>query len=166
MKKTLFILFLCTTALGLHAQHVYKNDSLGIRAEFPCPPREEKENHERGEGPEEDYVIICEQKKAAFAIFINKMPVFETGGAFIEEYLLAAEDKIMKGFDGIPGEDFQLKTTENSGEVRFQIRSKELNGNFWLQCRNGYMVEIMYITEAKVRKAAWKRFSESFKTDW
>lgn len=168
MKKILFVLFLCTAPISVQAQYIYKNTALGIRADFPCQPVEETEAADEDESWEEEYVIICEQEKSrsAFALFIAKIPGFEASKAKMEEYLLAGKEKIADGFSGTPAEGFIMETTENSGELRFRMRSKELSGNFLLQCRNGYLIEIMYITEEKIDEAAWKRFSESFQADW
>ncbi|MGQ3014164.1 MAG: hypothetical protein ACT6QS_10690 [Flavobacteriales bacterium] len=168
MKKTLFILFLCATALSLQAQYAYKNDSLGIRAEFPCQPREERRMQEGEKGQEEEYVILCEQEQdmSAFTIFIRKMGTFEASKHNIEQYLLEAKEDIAQRFPDVPLLSQKMQATESSGEMRFQVRSKEFNANFWLQCRNGYMVRIIYITDGRPDEAAWTRFSGSFKTDW
>ncbi|MBL0912364.1 MAG: hypothetical protein IBJ09_08320 [Bacteroidia bacterium] len=166
MKKWFLILLLCCAGFELQAQYIYKNAELGISADFPCQPQEERESRDEGEGFEDEYIIFCEQKRSIFSVFITKMPVFEATRYNIEQYLLTAKNEIIDGFGDTPILGQQMEVTETSGEMRFRMRSKEINGDFWLQCRSGYLVQIVYLTEEKPDNATWERFSTSFKTDW
>ena len=169
MKKLCFLLTFLFLATFTQAQHVLRHDSLGFSIDFPAtyevlPPEVVEKAGERT--TVHMFMCLTEQTEV-FLVSVNALPAFEENTESIRACLEGAKEGILNGSAETRGKSKQ-SFAARTGEMTFEY--VDATTGFPTRARviyrGGRLVQQLCMCAGKINEEAWKRFSQSLKTDW
>lgn len=161
--KTFFYTLTFLLSLGsVQAQHLFRQDSLGISLDFPCVPQPLQEEISTPAGPVQLKGYLCTPTSGEVYMFAyNSMQ----GMVESPEMIRATLDGAKNGMTGklgarVKGEKY--KETDELSTLTFSFGSSMYQGSGCIMFARGTLLQLLYMTAGKPDKKGWKRFHKSF----
>jgi len=163
MKTLLYTLAFIAGTGSLQAQHLFRQDSLGIGLDFPCAPQPLAEEISTPAGPIQMKGYLCQSSPGEVYMFAyNSMQGLVESPYLIRATLDGAKSGMTGKLDAkVKGE----KYTEVNGlnTLSFSFSSKTgFRGSARIMFTRGTLLQLLYMTAGKADKKGWQRFSRSF----